>query len=465
MDNHIRLQFLGATGYVTGSRTLIESPQARIYIDTGLYQGPKYISDKNFVQPETEPEKIDAVFLTHGHIDHCGLLPLLYKKGFKGPVFCTVGTAELLKITLPDAGRIQEDDFKQFSEKKKQEYNLHEPLYTEKHAIETLELIHPVADSEELEFRDIKARWYWSGHIIGAGHLRFSIMDKSFLFSGDIGPDHNLFHKEKEKPLESDYVIMESTYGDRVKENQDYEKIIENCVTKVIKQRGMLILPCFAIGRAQLVLFELFRLQESGRIPHLPIYVDSPMVLKTIDLYLAFPEVMKKEVIDSGYLQFLKSERITRVKGSEDSKALNSVRGPGIIVTASGMCVGGRILHHLTTRIWDTRNIILFTGYQAEGSLGRLIQSGQSRVRIFKKEYPVRAQIESIKVFSAHADQTALVNWGQTVNHSKLKKLFLNHGQDESRQVLKEILSGFVKTEIELPKSESVFYINGEVSS
>ena len=290
-------------------------------------------------------------------------------------------------------------------------------------------------------FQDIQFQYHWAGHILGAAHAEIEIDGQSILFSGDIGPRKNLLHKDRDKPPQCDFVVMESTYGAHKHEKDDpWQKMIK-VVKKCLQRKGMLIVPAFAIGRSQLVLYILYRLMKEKQIPSIPVFIDSPMATKATRIYLQYPDEIKKEIIDQGFYDFIQNGGIELVESTTDSKKINDLNGPGVIISAGGMCHGGRVLNHLHNRLWDRRNIILFVGYQAEGTLGRILIEGTSRVKVLGDEIPVRASITSINSFSAHADFDDLIDWASSFKGSDIKKLFINHGEDESRQNLKKELS------------------------
>ncbi|MCS6983659.1 MAG: MBL fold metallo-hydrolase [Leptospiraceae bacterium] len=459
MRNKVRLQFLGATGYVTGSRTLVETHDTRVYVDAGLYQGPRYIEEKNYEPLETDPSTMDAVFLTHAHIDHSGLLPLLVKKGFKGKIYCTPATAELLHILLPDAARIQEEEFRFLSKKKIEEYDLDGPLFNEEDVHNTLKLLQVVPFGQDVRVKSMVLRYHWVGHILGAASLTIKVDDKTILFSGDIGPEESILHRGREKPPLADYVIMESTYGSRAYERENYRSKIIAAVKHIVSKKSMLIIPSFAVGRTQLILYVFFRLIEEKKIPELPIFIDSPMASRATLIYMQFPEELQPHVLKEGYLEFLQSKKIRLIEDVAESKRLNYFNGPGVIISAGGMCSGGRILHHLYNRLWDRRNYVLFVGYQSEGTIGRQIIDGSSRIKIFGREIPVRSKIETINSFSAHADINGLISWAKNFEEAPPKILFLNHGEEESRENLARHLTFLKDTRIELPRYESTYYL------
>jgi len=507
LKNKIRLQFLGAAGYVTGSRTLLETPHdkkgknTKLFIDAGIYQGLKYIEKKNYDVLDENFDAIDAVVLTHGHIDHCGLLPLLIKNGFKGKIYCTHSTFEILKIVLPDSGKIQEEEYKFLSQKKKNKLSADGPLYTEADARKVFSYVKTISFNKKFKVNNIQLQFIWAGHILGAASVHVQYKNKTILFSGDIGPQNPIFHKLRDKPLFAEHIILESTYGDKnfIKDKsknkqENYETIIQKSIKEIIQKRGMLIIPSFAVGRAQLILYELYRLMNEEKIPLLPVYLDSPMSLKATTAYSMFPDELNNDVNDSGFFNMIQNA-LSKIghknKAKEllggwfsssnnhivfnnfhfidkfiDSIQLNKQQGPGIIISAGGMCQGGRILHHLFNRIYDRRNVILFIGYQAEGTLGRNIVMGSQRIKIFGKELPVRAELKSIHSFTAHSDQNGLITWIKKIpqkNTSQIKTIFIQHGENSAREILKDVLIKKLynskNIEIEIPKNKDIYYI------
>lgn len=459
LKDKIRLQFMGAAGYVTGSRSLLEYGGTRIYVDCGLYQGPRYIEERNYEPLETDPKTIDAVILTHAHIDHSGLLPLLVKRGFVGKIFCTHATGELLKVMLPDAGRIQEEEFKFLSKKKIREFELNGPLFTEQDALKVIEYVQPCDYTVSYSIKNISFMFYWAGHILGGAGVRLQINGKSIVFSGDIGPINPILHREREIPPPSNYLVMESTYGLRQHEKENFEKKFIKAVMYILQRKSMLIIPAFAVGRTQLVLYVIYHMMKQNKIPEIPVFIDSPMATKATRIYMQYPNELRSNVLKEGFLQFLESKQIRLIEAVDESKRLNYYNGPGILISASGMCHGGRVMHHLFNRIWDRRNFLLFAGYMAEGTLGRQILEGTSHVRIFKREIPVRCSIDTINSFSAHADKKGLIQYAEHFKRDYPEIVFINHGEEDARQELKKSISFLKKSRIETPRHQETYYL------
>ncbi|MCX7633159.1 MAG: MBL fold metallo-hydrolase [Turneriella sp.] len=455
----MRLQFLGAAGYVTGSRTLIEYGDFRAYVDCGLYQGPRYITERNYLPLETDPRSIAAIFLTHAHIDHSGLIPRLYREGFRGRIYCTPPTASLLEIVLPDAAAIQEEEFAQLSRKERQRLGIEHPLFSESDARKCLTLVQPVPYNRNFRVGPFHLRYTWAGHILGAGHLNIWRKGFSVVFSGDIGPENAFFHKPLKRPQPAEHVVIEATYGDRVRSSEDYEKKLCAAVRYICERRGVLLMPAFAIGRAQTALYVLFRLMQDKKIPALPVILDSPMAVRATETYRRFRNELTREVVRSGFFRFLRSRQVRLIASAEESRQLSNLAGPCIIVSASGMCTGGRVLHHLLQRLGDTRNYVLFTGYAAEGTLAHAILSGVGRVKILGQDVPVRAMVAQIQSFSAHADQRGLVAWLRQLEPEKIRRVYINHGEDAARAELARELSFLPHATIELPRYESTYYL------
>jgi metallo-beta-lactamase family protein len=446
MSDKTTIGFLGATGNVTGSRYLVEHGGRRVLVDCGLFQERKF-RERNWAPFAVDPQSIDAVVLTHAHLDHCGLLPKLVREGFAGPIYCTPATAEIAGIVIMDSARIQEEDaaFKRRRherEKRKGPYP-ELPLYTEEDAERTLPLFRTVAYREPTDItKGISATFYEAGHILGSTMIRLRLdgEGRSLFFSGDIGQPDKPIIEDPTVFSDADYLIMESTYGDRNHEDPDeIEELLADAVNMTHKDGGNLLIPSFALERTQEVLYFLNRLLQAGRIPRLMVFVDSPMAINVTEVFKNHPELFDEqmqELMDAGRSPFGFSG-LQMTRSVDQSKAINHIRGTSIIIAGSGMCTGGRIKHHLVHNISRKESTILFVGYQAEGTLGRVILSGAKEVRILGQTWRRRARIRRIRGFSAHADQTGLLRWLGDLQRPP-RRLFLTHGEADAIQILSE---------------------------
>ena len=450
------LQFLGAAQTVTGSRFLLHIDGKRLLIDCGLFQGGRALKERNWEPFPTPPEDLDGVILTHAHIDHSGYLPRLIKEGFGGPVYCTSATADLLSLLLPDSGYLQERDAA-FANKKK--YSRHHPalpLYTEAEAREVLEHLKTVPYHQLSRLSDnLSFEYLYAGHILGSAMIRLSHKGKGaetiLCSTGDLGRSHQPVIKDPETIDRADYLLLESTYGDRVHKKHDILSYFQTLIEDVVQSGGSLIIPAFAVGRSQNVLYYLRQLEEAGRIPVLPIFLDSPMAVRAVSVYCDHLDEhdfeMKSLMAEACVLE---SGSVRMVKTTEESKALNQFKDPCVIISASGNLAGGRILHHLKTRLSNSRNTVLFVGYQPQGSLGRLLAEGKKEVKIHGKRIAVRARIESLDGLSAHADSEEILEWVSHIKHPP-SRIFLVHGELEAQESLKDKLEKVITSKIVIP--------------
>jgi len=436
---NISVHFLGAAGNVTGSCYLVETEGARLLIDCGLFQERRF-RERNWKPFAFDPGSIDAVLLTHAHLDHCGLLPKLVREGFSGPIYCTPATAEIAKIVLLDSARIQEEDaeFKRRRHEREGRKGPYPelPLYTEEDARRTLPLFKTAAYEKPLAIADgTQAAFFVAGHILGSTMIRLEIRrndeQRSLVFSGDIGQWDKPIIEDPTVFKSADYMVMESTYGDRIHEDPgEIDQLLETTVRKTHDSGGNLLIPSFALERTQEVLYYLNKLLRADRIPHLMVFVDSPMAVSVTEVFKQHPELfdsqMRELVADDQSPFGFPGLKMTR--SVADSKAINHIRGTSIIIAGSGMCTGGRIKHHLEHNISRPESTILFVGYQAEGTLGREILGGAREVRIFGTMHKRRARIRRINSFSAHADQSGLLRWLGSLEHPP-RRLFLTHGE------------------------------------
>ncbi len=438
----IRVKFLGAAGSVTGSKFLLEIDQFKLLIDCGLFQGLKELRLRNWDVLPVDPGSIDAVVLTHAHIDHSGYLPLLFKNGYHGKVHCTEPTGALLEILLSDSAKLQEEEAA-FANKKG--YSKHHPakaLYTVKDA----EMVFPqivthLVDQDTALNDIISVRFFHAGHILGAASVEVSVKtsqgNKLVVFSGDLGMDDNPLHLPPAKPKKADILFLESTYGDRIHHDQNIEEAFIKLINACDERGGCLIIPAFSLGRTQLILYYLWKIFQNMK--SWPIYVDSPMAISVTWLYKKFEAYHRLQSKDDFGHHIFDASFVHYVTKQDQSRMLNTLKNRAIILSASGMATGGRILHHLYHRLPNERDTILFTGFQAEGSRGRSLVEGEKTVKIFGETVQVNARVVTLDGLSAHADQEQLLEWTDEIKDSP-KRTFLIHGEEAGMQVLKQKL-------------------------
>ena len=457
---NVKLKFCGAAKTVTGSCYHLQTPQCRFLVDCGLFQGPKTVKELNYKPFPFEVNKIDFVLQTHAHIDHSGLLPKLSASGFNGQIFATEGTNDLLTFMLPDSGYIQEMEVEQLNFRNlrhgKPEVS---PIYTRQDAEDCLSLLRSVDYEHWMNVGPgVRARFWNAGHILGSASIEIEIDqgDDSplrLLFSGDLGPDNKLFHPDPNAPSDFDYVISEATYGGRERPDTTTRARRDSLRTEVIEaleSGGPLIIPVFAVERTQELITDLLALQEAQEIPGVPVFLDSPLAIRVT-------KVFQQHVGDledlSSQAQLLNSPMIYPTETVDESKNIAKITGAAIIMAASGMCEAGRIRHHLKQWLWQDRATVLFVGYQAVGTLGRILSEGAKNVKIHGEEIKVRAHIRRIDTYSGHADGTELVDW-ITERQPIRQQLFLTHGEELQMAAFKDALiaSGFDESRISMPE-------------
>ncbi|HEX4900371.1 MAG TPA: MBL fold metallo-hydrolase, partial [Pyrinomonadaceae bacterium] len=401
------LSFWGGVGTVTGSKYLIETDKARVLVDCGMFQGLKELRERNWQEPPFDPRALDAVLITHAHIDHTGYLPRMVRQGFNGPVYCSRGTADLLKILLPDAGRLQEEDADYRNRHKITRHTPALPLYTEKDAFATLEQVRPLPnDGVPVEVaQGIRAGFRIAGHILGSSLVLVEIAGagadgagRRVLFSGDLGHyDQPIIHDPVAPPL-CDYLLVESTYGDRLHDPENPKAALTRIITDAANRNGVVLIPAFAVGRTQELIYLIRELEDEKAIPVLPVYVDSPMAAASTAAY-----ANRKEEQDEDYASVLARQKhplrthsMTTATSKAQSKSLNEAQGARVIISASGMMTGGRVLHHAIRLLPDPNTTLVFVGYQAAGTLGRRILDGEQDVRILGQQIPVRCRLDKI---------------------------------------------------------------------
>jgi metallo-beta-lactamase family protein len=462
----VKLHFLGANRQVTGSRYGLETGTMTLQIDCGLFQ-ERAFQKRNWNPPGMAPDKVDALLLTHAHLDHVGLIPKFVAAGFDGPIYATPPSIELAGIVLEDSARIQMEDaaYKKRRHKKEKRQGAHpvEPLYNEKDVKKTMKLFRPVQYEQPLKLNDqVTATWRESGHILGSASLAIDVASggstRRVVFSGDVGQHGKPIIRDPQTFDAPDVMILESTYGNRNhSDDEPVADVLARVINKTADRRGNILIPTFAIERAQELIYHLGELMSAGRIPEIPIYLDSPMAVSVTEVFRRHQGLCDAEFearMNRGDDPF-HYPKLTMVRNVEQSKAINNARPPAIILAGSGMCTGGRIKHHLRQNISKKEATILFCGYQAYGTLGRHILDGDPEVRIHNRVWPVNAQIERIYGMSAHADQTDLLNWlGES--QPLPKRVFLTHGEEDAAKTLARKIKEVHGLDVDVPEYLSV---------
>ncbi len=444
------LTFLGAARTVTGSKHLLEVDGQRILFDCGLFQGLKELRLRNWAPLPVPPESINAVVLTHAHIDHSGWLPRLVAGGFKGPIHCTGGTADLCRLVLPDAAHIQEEDAKFANKRGYSKHHPALPLYTEQHAAEALSrlTVHPFRTKVPVG-TGIEAEFINAGHLLGSSYVLVRRTDGSggrILFGGDLGRYGRPILPDPSPAVEADVLLLESTYGDRTHPPEDNGESLARIVAETAARGGKLIIPAFAIGRVEELLYWLLKLEDEKRIPVLPIYVDSPMALKGLEFYRRRTGELDPERV----AVHRAAPRFTPVDTADESKRLVQTEGPAIIIASSGMATGGRVVHHLFAQLPDERNTVLFVGFQAAGTRGRNLIEGARHIKMYGQQVPVRAKITKINGMSAHADADEILKWLRTFPRAP-KTTYLVHGEPGPQEALKSRITKELGWTVEIP--------------
>lgn len=434
----MNIRFLGAARTVTGSCYLLTLPGNTVLVDCGLVQGGGDSRDRNREPFDFDPAEIDALFLTHAHLDHSGRIPLLVRQGFRGRIFTTAATADLIGPMLMDSARIQEDDAERMTRKaERRGGEAVEPLYTTKDVEKVLPLIDRTSYGELRDTgKSIRYRFLDAGHILGSGSLELWFpsagREKKIVFSGDIGRKGTPIIKDPTLAAEADYVVMESTYGDRLHKNErETEQELAEAVRSTFEKGGNVVIPAFAIGRTQDILYILNRLVREGKLPKLAVHVDSPLAEKATRIYLGHPDLYDEEakaMVAEGPIPH--AFTMTFTQSAEESKAINRIRSRAIVIAGSGMCEGGRVRHHLKHNLWRPECSVIFVGFQARGTLGRRIVDGAKTVEIWGEEIAVRARVWTIGGFSAHGDQQELLAWLSAFR--KAPQVFVTHGEESA---------------------------------
>lgn len=466
----IRLRFLGAAENVTGSRHLLEFNHSKVLIDCGLYQ-ERDLQYRNWEDFGVEPDKVDAILLTHAHLDHCGLIPKLVKEGFKGPIYATEATAEIAQIVLMDAGKLQEEDAEYKKKRHKKEGRQGprpiEPLYTMEEAEACFGQFRPVRFNETVNIGEgIEASFHTAGHILGAAVIKVDVCRngecRTILFTGDFGRTNKPILRDPATFTQADYLLIESTYGDRVHSTvEDTKEQLCKAVNDAYTAGGNIVVPSFSVGRSQEVLYYLNELLLEDRIPHIMTFLDSPMAVKVTEVFRKHPELYDKQMsrlVTQNESPF-SFRGLKLVQSTAESKAINHIRGTIMIIAGSGMCTGGRIKHHLVNNITRPESTLLFVGYQANGTLGRLILDGTPEVRILGQTLPVKARVVQVHGFSAHADREEILGWLGNIK-TPPRKVFLVHGEKESAHAFKDYLIENTGWNVVVPQYQDVVDID-----
>jgi metallo-beta-lactamase family protein len=458
----VSITFLGAARTVTGSKYVVESNGTRVMVDAGLFQGLKELRERNWQDLPVPASSIEAVVLTHAHLDHCGYLPRLVSQGFRGRVFCTQGTQDLCKIVLPDAGRLQEEDAAQAN---RHHYTRHKPalpLYTEVDAFRAVSQLQPIGYDRPMPVANgVEVDFINAGHLLGSSYVRMRIDGRTILFGGDLGRFGRPVLPDPTPVPEADYLLVESTYGDRIHEQDDNGDRLAAIVNDTAQRGGKLIIPAFAIGRVEELLYGMKRLEAEQRIPVLPVFVDSPMAAAALARYTErvheldpemrpeerddkaphdaaaphAPDVRRRQAMQEREMCVFCTERFRVIANPEESKQLTASQAPSVVISASGMAEGGRVLHHLKVALPNAQNTVLFAGYQAAGTRGRRLVDGEKSIKIHGEWIPVAARIERIDSMSAHADAGEIMRWlgGFT---TPPKQTFIVHGEPTAQDAL-----------------------------
>ncbi|MDP2719397.1 MAG: MBL fold metallo-hydrolase [Dehalococcoidia bacterium] len=458
----IKLKFAGAAGNVTGSRYIVEANTARFMVDCGLYQ-ERAFKNRNWESFLLPPDSVDALLLSHAHVDHCGLIPKFVRDGFRGKIFCTEATAELARIILLDAAKLQEEDAA-FKRKRHEREGRkgpfpEVPLYTIEDAMASLPQFEPVKYNEKVHVGEgIVASFHDAGHVLGSSMIKIIIsqggVDRTMVFSGDVGRWDRPILRDPSVFKDVDYFLVESTYGNRQHEGSpDVSDQLAEIINSTWKARGNVIVPSFALQRSQEILYHLNELLLQDRIPHLMVFLDSPMAVKMTEVFREHSELFDKKMS-----QLVRHNRspfdfpgLKMVQSVDESKSINHISGTVMVIAGSGMCTGGRIKHHLVSNITRPESTIMFVGYQAVGTLGRLIVDGAKEVRILGQTYPVRARIAQVHGFSSHADKEELLKWLTSIENIP-RQVFVVHGESEAAKEFGEYIKEKTQWNVMVPQ-------------
>ena len=452
MENFAIINFLGASGVVTGSKFLVETSEQNILIDCGMFQGLKELRQLNWTDLPIDVEEIDVVLLTHGHLDHTGYLPRLFKQGFRGKIIGTEPTLAIASIILKDSAKIHEEEAEKANKEKYTKHKPALPFFTIQEAEETLKLFHAGIEDKWLRLSEhISYRFQYNGHIIGATFIELDINGKRFVFSGDIGRTDDYLLNDPKTPEWADFLFIESTYGNKLHPIEDVEEILASIIKETIHKKGNLIIPSFAVERLQTLMYILWKLYKKNKIPNIPIFVDSPMGNNVLDVFKRFPNWHKLSSTEYNSM----CNHINIVQSYRETWETIDDKRSKIVIAGSGMVTGGRVLTYLQQLIDEPSTTVLLVGYQAEGTRGRQLLDGVHEIRFFGKYYPVKASIRNIESLSAHADQEGLLNWMSSIKNSP-EKVYLVHGESAALDAFRVKIQDTYNWNVCIPKLTDV---------
>ncbi|AIY66128.1 MBL fold metallo-hydrolase RNA specificity domain-containing protein [Pseudoalteromonas piratica] len=451
----MKITFLGGTETVTGSKYLVETATTKLLIDCGLYQGYKWLRKRNREPLPLNINELDAIVLTHAHLDHSGFIPAIYKQGYRGPVYTHSATLGLCSILLPDSGHIQEDDAKFYSKHKLSKHETPEPLYDKQTAQDSLSIFETVDFEEEVIVGDITFYLQPIGHILGAASIILKANGKTIGFSGDVGRTNDLLMPPPKVLPKLDLLLLESTYGNREHSTDDPYDQVADIINTTVKKGGVTLIPSFAVGRTELIQHILATLIEQKRIPKLPIFLDSPMAINVFDFYCQYNELIELSKEDCHKMCNVASF----VRTVDESKSLSEVAMPHIIIAGSGMVTGGRILHHLKRLVGDYRTTVLFTGYQSGGTRGGKMLSGVDTIKIHGKWFPMKANVEVVHGLSGHGDFKELTQWLLSSPLNKNTPIQLVHGDPEASETFRDYLSQHTGFDVSVASYKSIIKV------
>lgn len=452
----VKIQFIGGAGTVTGSKYLISTSSKKILVDCGLFQGVKSQRLRNWENFPIDPAEIDVIILTHAHIDHSGYIPRLIRNGFKGKIFSTPATKDLCGILLPDAGFLAEEEAAYLNKHKRTKHHPALPLFSFEEGRAALKYFETVDfDVMHTISNEITFQFHYAGHILGAASIELQINHQKIFFTGDIGrPNDPIFFAPKNLS-EFDYIITESTYGNKMHEKSDPLQELECSITEAFQNRSVIIIPSFAVGRAQEIMYYLWQLRNKGRLPPIPIYLNSPMATDVNEVFIRYHDLHRLSESQAKQI----CDMVKYVRLSEESKALNEKKGPMLIISASGMVSGGRVLHHIKKFGPDSSTIILLTGFQAAGTRGEALQHKAEEIKIHGEYIPIRAKVKMIENMSAHADYSEILNWFRTAK-AKPKKVFIVHGEASASDSLRRRIEENLGWNCAIPEKDQVFELH-----